>query len=196
MVTGALTAGIQARVTNGEWPMEVEGSQMKIDGRKMGMAGSFRYSLFAIRHSLKCRVALLTAAALTLGASIAFADGIEAGLWKITTTVETGGMTGPPHQTSKCLTAEQVRDLPATFSPISTTINSACAPMQRSFDGTTLNWHLVCKGQLDMELTGTFHFDSAHHYVGTVQSKASMAGQPMPDSKSTVEGQWVSACPQ
>ncbi len=47
-----------------------------------------------------------------------------------------------------------------------------------------------------MELTGEFNFDSPHHYTGTVQSKASMAGQPMPDSKNTVEGQWVSACPQ
>jgi hypothetical protein len=169
---------------------------MKIDGRKMGMGGTFRYSPFAIRRSLTCRVALLAAAVLPLTASIAFADGIEAGLWKITTTVETSGVTGPQHQSSKCLTADQVHDLPATFSPMAATINSACAPMQRSFDGKTLNWHLVCKGQLDMELTGTFHFDSTHHYTGTVESKASLAGQAMPESKSTVEGEWVSACPQ
>ena len=154
---------------------------------------------------LFCRVALpaavaavaaVAAAVLALAASSAFADGIEAGLWKITTVIDTGGMIGPPRQSTKCLTAEQVQDLPATFSPIASTINSTCAPMQRSFDGKKLAWHLVCKGQLDMELTGEFNFDSPHHYTGTVQSKASMAGQPMPDSKNTVEGQWVSACPQ
>jgi hypothetical protein len=139
---------------------------------------------------------LVAAAAAALTASIACADGIDAGLWKITTLVETGGMTGPPRETSKCLTAEQVEDLPATFSPIAATVNSACAPMQRSFDGTKLTWHLVCKGQLDMELTGAFNFDSPHHYTGSVESRASMAGQPMPDSKSTLEAQWVSACPQ
>ncbi len=144
------------------------------------------------------RVALpaAIAALLAFTASIAFADGIEAGLWKITTIVKTGGMTGPPHQSAKCLTADQVADLPATFSPIANTINSTCAPMQRSFDGKKLSWHLVCKGQLDMELTGQFNFDGPHHYTGSVESKASMAGQPMPDSKSTVEGEWVSACQQ
>jgi hypothetical protein len=147
--------------------------------------------------SLLCRVALRAAAAvLAVSASIALADGIDAGLWKITTTIVTNGMTGPPRQSSKCLTADQVADLPATFSPIANTINSTCAPMQRSFDGKKLSWHLVCKGQLDMELTGQFNFDSPHHYTGSVETKASMAGQPMPDSKSTVEGEWMSACPQ
>jgi hypothetical protein len=146
-----------------------------------------------------CRVALPAAsfaAAVAVTASIACAEGIDAGLWKITTVSETGGMSGPPHETTKCLTAEQVADLPTTFSPIASTINSACEPMQRSFDGKKLAWHLVCKGQLDMELIGEFNFDSPHHYTGTVESKASMAGQSMPSSKNTVEGQWASACAQ
>jgi hypothetical protein len=146
--------------------------------------------------SLFCRVVLPAAAVLALAISAAFADGIEAGLWKITTVIDTGGMTGPPRQSAKCLTAEQVKDLPATFSPISGTINSTCAPMERSFDGKKLSWHLVCKGQLDMELTGEFNFDTPHHYTGMVESKASMAGQAMPGSKNTVEGQWLSACPK
>ncbi len=168
---------------------------MKLSGRD-GM-GSFRYSPFAIRHSRAPRAALAAAAALlALPPAIAFADGIEAGLWKVTTTSVTGGMAGPPRQSSKCLTAEQVKDLAATFSPIASTINSTCEPMARSFDGKKLTWHLLCKGQLDMELNGEFDFDSPHHYTGTVESAASMAGQPMPGSKNTVEGEWVSACPQ
>jgi hypothetical protein len=168
---------------------------MKGGGRKMRLRGSPRYSPFAIRHSPTFRIAL-AAAILTLPAAIAVADGIEAGLWQVTTTSVTGGMAGPPRQSSKCLTAEQVRDLPSTFSPIASTINSTCEPVQRSFDGKKLTWHLLCKGQLDMELSGEFDFDSPHHYTGTVQSAASMAGQPMPGSKNTVEGEWVSACPQ
>jgi hypothetical protein len=138
----------------------------------------------------------IVAAVLPLTAAAVFADGIDAGLWKITTTIETNGMTGPPHQSSKCLTAEQVADLPGTFSPVANTVNSTCEPIERSFDGKILKWHLVCKGQLDMALTGEFNFDSPHHYTGTVQSTASMAGQPMPESKNSVEGEWVAACPQ
>jgi Protein of unknown function (DUF3617) len=138
----------------------------------------------------------LAAAAMMLIAPMARGDGIQAGLWKITTVVETGGRAGPPRETSKCLTAEQVADLPGMFSPVASTINSTCEPMKRSFDGKKLTWNLVCKGQLDMELSGEFNFDSPHHYTGTVASKASMAGQEIPSSKNTVEGTWVSACPQ
>jgi hypothetical protein len=166
---------------------------MRIDGRKMAVGGSFRYWPFDIRQLLKRRGALLAAGLLTLSSSIALADGIEAGLWKLSTTVVTGGMAGPPRLSSKCLTAEQVQDLPATFSPIASTINSTCAPMERSFDGKKLTWHLLCKGQLDMELRGEFNFDSPHHYTGTVHTAASMAGQAMPSSENTVEGEWVSA---
>jgi Protein of unknown function (DUF3617) len=162
-----------------------------------GAAGSIPYSPFAIRHSRAPRAALAALAViLAAPVSTAFADGIEAGLWKVTTTSVTGGNAGPPRQSSKCLTAEQVKDLAATFSPIASTINSTCEPIERSFDGKKLAWHLVCKGQLDMQLDGEFDFDSLHHYTGTVVSAASMAGQPMPGSKNTVEGEWVSACPQ
>jgi hypothetical protein len=126
--------------------------------------------------------------------SLARAEGIEAGLWKITTTVETGGMTGPPRDTFKCLTAEQVKDLPATFSPQATTINSICAPIERTFDGEKLHFHLICKGQLDMELTGAFDFDSAQHYSGTVEAKAAMAGQAMPGSVQKLDAHRVSDC--
>ena len=167
---------------------------MSAQDRKMRLAGSFPYSPLATRYSRYACAALL-AATMTLAASAA-AGGIDAGLWKITTVVETGGRAGPPRETSKCLTADQVADLPGTFSPVANTINSTCEPMAHSFDGKKLSWHLVCKGQLDMELIGEFDFDSPHHYTGMVQSKASMGGQDMPGSKNTVEGTWVSACTQ
>lgn len=140
--------------------------------------------------------AAVAIAAMAPIAPLAWADGIEAGLWKIDTVIETAGRAGPPRETSKCLTAEQVADLPATFSPVASTINSTCEPMARKFDGKKLTWHLVCKGQLDMELVGEFNFDTPHHYTGMVQSKAEMGGQAMPGSKNTVEGTWVSACPK
>ena len=134
------------------------------------------------------------AAMLVANLSLASGEGIQAGLWKITTIVDTGGMVGPPHDTFKCLTAEQVKDLPATFSPQATTINSICAPIERTFDGEKLHFHLICKGQLDMELTGAFDFDSPQHYTGMVEAKAAMAGQTMPGSVQKLDAHWVSEC--
>jgi Protein of unknown function (DUF3617) len=131
---------------------------------------------------------------LVLLVSAAAADGIDPGLWKIIGRMETGGVIGPPHESSKCLTAEQTSDLGTTFSPVPSTVNSVCAPIERKLTGDKLTWHLVCKGQLDMELTGEFTFDSPHHYSGTVRTKAQMAGMQMVDSQQTLEGQWVSEC--
>jgi hypothetical protein len=136
----------------------------------------------------------LISATLGLAATAASAGGIDPGLWKVITRTATGGVIGPPHETSKCLTAEDTGNLPATFSPISRTENSVCAPIERSFIGDKLTWRLACKGQLDMELTGDFTFDSPHHYSATVQTKAQMAGMQMVDSQQTIEGQWVSEC--
>jgi Protein of unknown function (DUF3617) len=135
-------------------------------------------------------------AGLVLTATAAGAGGIEPGLWKITGQGESGGVMGPPHESVKCLTADDTRDLGATFSPIPRTVNSVCAPIERNLDGPRLTWHLVCKGQLDMELSGDFTFDSPHHYTATVRSRSAMAGMPMTDTQDKLEGQWVSACPQ
>jgi Protein of unknown function (DUF3617) len=140
-------------------------------------------------------VAAFATLALAAACGSAVADEIEPGLWKVINRMETGGVIGPPHESSKCLTAEQTHDLTTTFSPVAGTVNSVCAPIERSLDGQRLTWHLVCKGQLDMELAGEFNFDSPHHYTGIVQTKAVMGGMPMVDSRNTLEGQWVSACP-
>src|ERR1700691_4704660 len=124
---------------------------------------------------------------LALGATVALADGIEPGLWKIINRTQTGGVIGPPHESSKCLTADQTRDLATTFSPISRTENSVCAPIERNLIGEKLTWRLICKGQLDMELNGEFTFDSPHHYTATVRTKATMAGMKMVDSQDNLE---------
>jgi len=146
------------------------------------------------------RIAAQTASGLVvacaLAAAAASAEGIEPGLWKVTSRTQTGGVIGPPHESSKCLTAQDVADLATTFSPVSRTVNSTCAPIERSLSGSHLNWRLTCRGQLDMELTGEFNFDSPRHYSATVQSKAAMAGMPMLDSQENIEARWLSACPQ
>jgi Protein of unknown function (DUF3617) len=140
--------------------------------------------------------AALALTALGLAVPAAGADGIDPGLWKIITRTESAGAAGPPHESSKCLTAEETQDLGTTFSPVPQTINSVCAPIERSLEGPRLTWHLVCKGQLDMELSGEFNFDTSHHYTATVRTRAAMAGMQMIDSQNMLEGRWVSACPQ
>jgi hypothetical protein len=136
----------------------------------------------------------LAIAILGLWGTPALADGIEPGLWKTTTRVESGGVLGPRRESAKCITPDQARDVATTFSPIANTVNSECAPIERSLVGGKLSWKLVCKGQLDMELTGEFNFDAPQHYTATVRSNASMAGMPIPTSVNMIEAERVSEC--
>jgi Protein of unknown function (DUF3617) len=132
--------------------------------------------------------------AVLFAAPAARADGIDPGLWKITAQTKAEGMVSPPHQSAKCLTADETKDLAMTFSPVPRMINSECAPIERKLEGSKLDWHLVCKGQLNVELTGAFNFDSARHYTATVHTQAAIGPQTI-DTLDTLEGQWMSeAC--
>jgi hypothetical protein len=143
---------------------------------------------------VRIRVAL-AAAIVGCCASLAHADGIEPGLWRIVTRTATGVALGPPQQSQKCLTRAQTDDLATTFSPVAGTINSECAPLERSFTGGKLSWKLVCKGQLDMELTGEFNFDGPRHYSATIHNTAEIAGRQVANTQNVLEAQWVSDCP-
>jgi hypothetical protein len=131
--------------------------------------------------------------AIFASAAAALADGIDPGLWKITAQNKSEGMISPPHESVKCLTEDETKDLATTFSPVPRMINSECTPIERKLDGTRLDWRLVCKGQLNVELTGAFNFDSAHHYTATVHTHADIGGQTV-DTLDMIEGRWVSAC--
>ena len=134
-------------------------------------------------------------AVLVVSSSAAFADGIEPGLWKIISRIESNGAVSPSRETSKCFTAEQARDLVATFSPVPRMINSECAPLESSLDGDRLKWKLTCKGQFDMEVTGDYKFRDQHQYAGIVRTTTAMGGRPMSDTVTTLYAERVSDCP-
>ena len=135
-----------------------------------------------------------TAAAVVLAGSVACAEGVAPGLWRIISRTETGGVIGPPHESSRCLTEDQARDLATTFVPPPSADNASCTPIERSVSGQKLTWHVTCRGQLDMEQAGEFTFDSPHHYTATTRTRATVSGKTMIDSQDTLEGQWVSEC--
>jgi hypothetical protein len=57
-----------------------------------------------------------------------------------------------------------------------------------------MKWHLQCRGQLDLDVFGSFNFDSPTHYTATVISKGSMAGRLISDVKTDLEGERVGEC--
>ena len=75
-------------------------------------------------------------------------------------------------------------------------MNSTCERTEYEATGRRLKWRMQCKGQLDMDISGDFNFDSPLHYTATIASKGWMAGSLMSDVKTELEGERVNECQQ
>ena len=138
--------------------------------------------------------ALTIAAVLLAAMPAAQADGLEAGMWQLTTKGEMNGQPMPPQQSMRCLRPEDVADLDKTFSPVFGTVNSACERVEHEATPQRVKWRLICKGQVDMDVAGEFVFETPQRYVAMVATSASMMGRPMQSSRSVIEATHVGAC--
>jgi hypothetical protein len=124
------------------------------------------------------------------------ADGIQPGLWKITTIVMNNGEKLPPQTTSRCLTVEQASNLADIFSPRFGGINTSCERTQYEKSEQKMTWRLQCKGQVNMDSVAEFSFPSSIRYTATISTKSWMGDQLTLDSHIMLEGQYIGACPQ
>jgi len=139
---------------------------------------------------------LLLCALQVAAISAAAEDLIQPGQWKVTATTVMNGAAAPPQVKARCLTPEQTGDVATTFGPVSGTVNSTCEQTEYEATGRILKWHLQCRGQLDVDVAGSFNFDSPLHYTATITSKGRMAGALISDVKTELEGERVSDCRQ
>jgi hypothetical protein len=137
----------------------------------------------------------LGAIGLALFTSGGRAQELQAGLWKVVTTPEINGVTGPDQETMRCLTADDVNNVEATFSPNSRTTNSTCETTEHELSPQRLKWRLQCKGQIDMDVAAEFIFAAPEHYTATITTQASMLGKQIQHSRAAIEAQRVGACP-
>jgi Protein of unknown function (DUF3617) len=124
----------------------------------------------------------------------AVADGIEPGLWQITETIIMNGNRTPSQMRTRCLSAEQAGDTAATFSPEYRTVNSDCERAEFSSTASRLKWRMLCKGQLDMDVSGDFAFDTPKHYSAKIESKGSVAGRTMVETSVTIDAEHLGEC--
>jgi len=143
------------------------------------------------RASAKIRIVLVLGA---VAAVPAFADGISPGLWQVTETVVMNGNASTPQVKTKCLSADQAGDTAKTFSPEYRTVNSDCERAEFESTASKLKWRMLCKGQLDMDVSGDFTFDTSKHYTAKIQSKGSMAGRTMVETSVAIEGEHLGEC--
>ncbi len=134
------------------------------------------------------------AAALLLVVALpAAAEGIQPGLWKVTSKPETGGITGPAQVKTRCLTPEEAGDVDKTFSPEHRTQNSTCERVEHDLSGARLSWRLQCTGQMSMDVAAVFEFHTPERYTAVVTTHASIGGRTM-DNRVTIEGERIGEC--
>jgi hypothetical protein len=141
------------------------------------------------------RALLLGAIGLALMTSGGRAQELQAGLWKVVTTPEINGVTGPDQETMRCLTSDDVNNIEATFSPNSRATNSTCEMAEHELSPQRLRWHLQCTGQIDMDVAAEFIFVAPDHYTATITTGASMLGKEIQHSRAAIKAQRVGACP-
>ena len=137
---------------------------------------------------------VMVAAALAALAGAANAEGLQAGFWKVTTTPEVNGNPAPTQVNMRCLTPADVADLDKTFSPETRMQNIACERVEHEVSPTSLKWRFQCTGQLTMDVTGIFRFETPQRYSAEVNTKASIGGQTM-NSRVKIEAERVGECP-
>jgi len=142
------------------------------------------------------RLAIALFGLLTTATAAAAESLIEAGEWKVTSSAVINGTTSPPQAKSRCITPAQAENVAATFGPVSGTVNSDCGAPTIETAGKTLKWRLQCKGQLDIDATGEFTFDSPRHYTAIITSKGKMAGALISDVKTDIEAERLGDCTQ
>jgi hypothetical protein len=143
-----------------------------------------------------CKAAVVMAAVfvcLATAPAVA-ADGIQPGLWKITTEVVNNRARLPPQTNARCLTAAQANDLADTFSPRFGGVNTTCERTQYSKSDQKLTWRLECRGQVNMDSAAEFTFFSSLRYTAVIATKGWMGNQLIADTQMALEGTYLGAC--
>jgi len=142
-----------------------------------------------MKHVLRSLVVMLSLLALDR----ASAQSLEPGRWRVQTTTLSGPL-APPQIATRCMTQEDVADPTKTFGPQVATENSVCERTEFKLEPFSLSWRLQCKGDLDMDLSAQFIFDSPTRYSALIKTKATMLDRIVHDTMVSISAERIGEC--
>jgi len=95
----------------------------------------------------------------------------------------------------RCISAEQAADVAETFGPASGTINSTCDVPEIKTTERTVSWRLTWR-PARCRCCRRVQFDTPRHNTAMVASQGRMAGTPISDVKTGIEGERLGKCQQ
>ncbi len=155
---------------------------------------------------MKARLCCLAGLALLASSSLALAGHGKAGLWNVSTTINSASMQMPPEVMEKmkamgmkmggqtmasqiCMTAEQVK---ADAPPSMPENQMGCTSNITSNSGAAVTAEIVCNGRMKgrgmtrISWSGDSHYEGSYSFKGDIQGHAT-------ESSSSFKGDWVKA---
>lgn len=133
---------------------------------------------------------LLAIAILLLMPLPAAAERPQAGLWRVTVVIESGGTKFPEHVSTRCLRPEQIEKLEKNFVPEQ---GAACQRTEYEWTGRRLAWRILCTAPVALDNSGSYEFDGPRRYSGTIIVRQALSGREAM-SRTRIEGEHVGDC--
>ncbi len=125
---------------------------------------------------------------LALSVSVSFAQGIEKGLWEITTetTMEGAPVKIPPMTTQSCVTSDK-------YIPNEPEKNTNCKMIYSKLEGNTVSWKVICKEKgSTVESTGKMTY-GGKTFTGVMDTVMDEGGEKI-KTKMNMKGRYMGPC--
>ena len=127
------------------------------------------------------------------------ADGLQPGLWKVTTRTQMAGSPVRENSRTSCMSVDAANDAYKSFLG-EEKVQPGCTQF-RELKANTLTWQTECSRQNGISGKGSIVFDSPQHYSGSAMMTRSLGGMGLPEGQAvtisvTMEGRRVGECSQ
>lgn len=139
------------------------------------------------------RLLLCLAGALLLAAPAHALDTLQAGQWQVTGKRERSGVVTERPPVTRCLTAEQARDIPKR--PTEASQGATCRPADYQERGKTASWRMHCSGAFTVDTTASYSVPDPQHYSATFATTVTLGGKTS-SSTLTMQGTRLGECPK
>lgn len=116
---------------------------------------------------------------------------LQSGEWQITGARERNGVVTDRPPITRCLTAEQARDIPRR--PAENAGPASCQPTDYKEGGKSASWRMHCTGPLTLDTAANYTVPDPRHYSAKFTTTVTVGGKAS-SSTLTIQGTLLGEC--
>jgi hypothetical protein len=137
------------------------------------------------------RFAVIMVCAASTAGRLEAAQSLQPGQWNLTSKSERNGVTNDRAPVTRCISAEQAKDIPRR--PTADTQHPNCSTADIQDSGNAVSFRTRCTGQPSIETIASFAIPDPQHYTATFKTTVSL-GSKTTTSVLTVQGVRTGEC--